>query len=102
MWAPAWRQGQGSTCCGRELAICGSQPPPLGCWPNITGVHTEGALEEEVIALVSQVRKLRPGEAQGMLADMESEALLLCCTLKGGGMALISATRHGQKIQMGS
>ena len=38
----------------------------------------EGALEEKAKALISQVRKLRAGDTQGMLRDTESETLFLC------------------------
>lgn len=38
----------------------------------------EGTLKEKTNTLISQVRKWRPGEAQGESKDTRSEALLLC------------------------
>lgn len=60
----------------------------------------EGNLEKQARTLISQVRKLRPKQAQREPKDMESEAppLAPCCTLEGGSVALICA--HSQRVQM--
>lgn len=69
MQAPAWGQGQGDNCPGRELAIRGSRPLSLGCCPKIAGILRRQDQSSSVLG-----EEMRCGVAQGVLGDTESQA----------------------------